>query len=178
MAVSEAVFLIGTERNADRMIGATYAPMLQNLDARPTNTELWAPDLISFTSNPDQTVRSTSWHVLQLFSTNSMTTTRPANGTGSQGPLYWAAGYSNHSDSYLFKGAVYNSTGDVPVSLSFDVKAGHKANLTVLTADSPFDANVLDGPNVVKQTSTILRASQGGTFNFTLPNYSVVVLRT
>ncbi len=31
--VSEAVFLIGAERNADKIIGASYAPLLQNLNS-------------------------------------------------------------------------------------------------------------------------------------------------
>ncbi|KAH8658025.1 alpha-L-arabinofuranosidase A [Xylariales sp. PMI_506] len=179
MAVSEAVFLVGTERNADRLIGATYAPMLQNVPSRIYNGEnVWAPDLISFTTNPDETVRSTSWHVLQLFSSNPATETRAANGTGPQGPLYWVTGYNADEDAYLFKGAVYNSTGDVPITLRFDVPAGKSANLTVLTAESPFDANVVGGPNVVLSTTTLVTAGDDGDFSFSLPNYSVAVLKT
>ena len=40
-AVSEAVFAIGAERNGDVVIGASYAPLLCNL-----NSYQWTPDLI------------------------------------------------------------------------------------------------------------------------------------
>jgi len=42
-AVSEAVFLIGAERNSDVVIGASYAPLLCNL-----NSYQWVPDLIGW----------------------------------------------------------------------------------------------------------------------------------
>jgi len=42
-AVSEAVFTIGAERNSDVIIGASYAPLLCNL-----NSHQWVPDLIGW----------------------------------------------------------------------------------------------------------------------------------
>ncbi len=32
-AVSEAVFLLGAERNTNKMLGVSYAPLLQNLNS-------------------------------------------------------------------------------------------------------------------------------------------------
>jgi alpha-N-arabinofuranosidase len=72
--VAEAVFLIGAERNADKVIGSTYvsyfricftrweltmeqAPFMMNLD-----NYQWSPTMLSFNADPDQTARSTSWH--------------------------------------------------------------------------------------------------------------------
>ena len=77
-SVSEAVFLLGAERNADKIIGTTYvscinppylglsinkfqAPFLMNLDSYQ-----WSPTMISFDSNPDNTAKSTSWHVYDV----------------------------------------------------------------------------------------------------------------
>jgi alpha-N-arabinofuranosidase len=78
-SVAEAVFLLGAERNADKIIGTTYvsfdcpflfkfsklttwqAPFLMNLDSYE-----WSPTMISFNSNPDDTAKSTSWHVYNV----------------------------------------------------------------------------------------------------------------
>lgn len=77
-SVAEAVFLLGAERNADKIIGTTYvslfqtfayhtkakkeeAPFLMNLDSYQ-----WSPTILSFNSNPDETARSTSYHVYSV----------------------------------------------------------------------------------------------------------------
>jgi hypothetical protein len=36
------------------------------------------------------------------------------------GPLYYAVGLDSATDSRIFKAAVYNSTAEVPVSLTFE----------------------------------------------------------
>lgn len=89
-SVAEAIFVLGAERNADRVWGLSYAPLLQNL-----NSYEWSPDLISYTADPAQTVLSTSYEVLKLFGTNAFTSTLPAEETsgssdrrfGSQGTM-------------------------------------------------------------------------------------------
>ncbi|KAJ5781338.1 hypothetical protein N7457_006498 [Penicillium paradoxum] len=132
-SVAEAVFLLGAERNADKIIGTTYAPFLMNLDSYQ-----WCPTILSFNSDPDQTARSTSWHVYSLFNHNHMTDTLPATSSDAFGPLYYATGLNNKTDSHTFKAAVYNRTADVPVSLNFDgVGRGTKADLTIPTAPDP-----------------------------------------
>lgn len=160
------------------MIGATYVPMVRNIPTRVENTQVWALDLISFTADPDETARSTSWHVLQLFSTNHMTTIRAANGTGPQGSLYCATGFNDDGHSYLFKGAVNNSTGDFPAMLHFDVRLNTMSSLTLLTVGSPFDANVVGGPKVAKTSTATLEAGDAGTFGFSLLKYRTVVFKT
>lgn len=40
-AVSEAIYLIGAERNADKIIGATFAPILQNINGFNAST-MWS----------------------------------------------------------------------------------------------------------------------------------------
>lgn len=60
-SVAEAVFLVGAERNADKIIGATYAPFMMNID----NYE-WSPTNLAFNADPTKTARSTSWHVYQV----------------------------------------------------------------------------------------------------------------
>ncbi|KAI5275550.1 putative vacuolar segregation protein [Aureobasidium subglaciale] len=169
-SVAEAVFLLGAERNSDFIIGASYAPTLQNL-----NSYQWTPDMISFTADATKNVLSTSWHMLQLLGNHIMTETLPVSG-GKFGPAYYVAGYNNQTGSHILKTAVYNATGDVPVSVSFKgVTAGTTATLTVLTAPSGDSYNAV-GAQVVQSTNTSIEASAGGVFKFELPNLSVSVL--
>lgn len=158
------------ERNADRVWGWSYAPLLQNL-----NSYQWSPDLISFTADQSQTVLSTSYLVQQLFGQTAFTSTLPITATeGDFGPAYWVAGEDNATSTYYLKAATYNSTEDVPFSVSFD-GAGAEATLTVLTAPDGYSFNDI-GSNVVVSTETTLTADADGAFSFSLPNLSVAVL--
>jgi alpha-N-arabinofuranosidase len=108
-----------------------------------------------------------------------MTNTLPTKSSDNYGPLYYVAGVDQTTNSHIFKAAVYNSTADVPVSLTFDgVKPGTPAQLTVLTAPGPLAMNEIGAPNVVNSKVTNLRAGKNGVFNFSLPNLSVAVLKT
>ena len=115
----------------------------------------------------------------QLFSHNSFTHTLPTTSNSSFGPLYYVAGVDNTSNSHIFKAAVYNSTADVPVSLTFDgVKAGTSASLTVLTAADPLGMNEVGAANIVDKKTSTVTAGVNGVFDFSLPNLSVAVLKT
>lgn len=166
-SVSEAVFLIGIERNADKVIGASYAPTFQNL-----NSYQWVPDLISYTADPSQDVLSTSHHMIALLSGTRMTETLPA--PGEFDPVYWVAGRNNNTGSYILKAAVYNSTGDVPMTVNFP--SGSSANLTILTAPDGNSYNDIGSDIVSTNTTTI--TGNDGTFSFSLPNLSIAVLET
>lgn len=156
------------------------APWFKNL-----NYFTWSPDLITFTADPAETVLSTSYHVVKLFSSYVITKTLPAPSSAGFGPAYWVAGEGERSGSYVFKAAIYNSTMDVPVSLSFDgLKGGTKASLTVLTqkedagAPNGLAQNVFGGPDVVQTTVKAVEVNSDGIFAFSLPNLSVAVLAT
>lgn len=98
-SVGEAVFLIGTERNAGKIFGAAFAPILANV-----NDENWLNNLIYYNADGSEDVRSTSWHMLNLISNVRMTETHPVVSTAPTGPLYWVAGKNTDSGSYIFKG--------------------------------------------------------------------------
>lgn len=138
------------------------------------NAWQWTPDLISYTADPTQDVLSTSWHLIKLLSGIRISNTLPTSG-GDFGPAYWVAGVGE-TGSHILKIAVYNSTGDVPVSVSFDgVVAGATADLTVLTAPDAYSYNDI-GIDIVNTTSITITASSAGVFTFTLPDLSVSVL--
>lgn len=172
-SVAEAVFTIGMERNADRVWGWSYAPLFQNLNAYQ-----WAPDLISYSADQSQTVLSTSYEVLRLYGNSAFTSTLPATSADAFGPAYWVAGEDNTTSTYYVKAAVYNSTEDVPFSVTFDgVSSGASATLTVLTAADGYSYNSI-GSNVLETTTTTLTADESAAFTFSLPNLSVALLET
>ncbi|KAF7716533.1 Non-reducing end alpha-L-arabinofuranosidase [Penicillium ucsense] len=172
--VAEAVFLLGAERNADLIIGTTYAPFFENLDSYE-----WSPTMISFNSNPDQTSKSTSWHLYKLFNDHHMTNTLPSTSDSDFGPLYYATGMNNKTNSYIFKAAVYNSTEEIPISLSFEgVGRGAMADLTILTAPNEVAMNGVDGANIVQTQTKKIKAGKQGVFEFKMPSLSVAVLET
>lgn len=108
-----------------------------------------------------------------------MTNTLPSTSSDDFGPLYYATGLNSKTNSHIFKAAVYNSTSDVPVSLTFEgVGRGTKADLTILTAPDPFSVNEVGGTNIVNSKTTQIKAGKKGEFSFKLPNLSIAVLTT
>lgn len=170
-SVAEAIYLLGAERNSDKIIGASYAPSFQNL-----NRWEWIPNLIEYDAYPGHTTLSTSYHMIQLLSGTRITENLPMTITdGGFGPAYFVAGRSEVTGAHIAKIAVYNSTGELPFQLSFDgVGAGASGNLTYLTA--PMNASNPIGGNIVTTHTQIVTASSNGTFSFELPEYSVAVL--
>ena len=168
-SVAEAVFLIGIERNSEAIIGASYAPTLQNL-----NSYEWAPDMISFQADTSKDVLSTSHHMVQLLSNTRIAETLPITGA-TYGPAYYVAG-TGASGSRILKTAVYNSTGDYAMEVTFDgVGPGATATLTVLTAPDANSYNSV-GSDVVRKDVTTLIAGAGGEICFSLPELSISVL--
>ncbi|KAI7507169.1 putative vacuolar segregation protein [Hortaea werneckii] len=170
-SVAEAIFLLGAERNSDKIIGSAYAPSFQNL-----NRWEWIPDLIEFDANPEHTTMSTSWEMIHLLSGTRITENLPMTITdGGFGPAYFVAGRSNDTGSHIAKFAVYNATSDVPFQLNFDgVSSGATANLTYLTA--PMNASNPIGGSIVEKHTDTVTAGDDGTISFQLPPYSVAVL--
>lgn len=168
-SVAEAIFVLGAERNADRVWGLSYAPLLQNL-----NSYEWSPDLISYTADPAQTVLSTSYEVLKLFGTNAFTSTLPVTSDSAFSPAFWVAGVDNATSTYYLKAAVYNSTEEVEFDVSFEGLESGSATLTVLTAPNSYSYNSI-GSEVVSTTTSTLSAVDGA-FRFSLPELSVAVL--
>ncbi|KAK8013914.1 alpha-n-arabinofuranosidase A [Apiospora arundinis] len=173
--IGEAVSMIGYERNADRIIGAAYAPIIRSLDRWQ-----WSAVMIQFAADPAKTTLSTSWYLWELFAGHLMTHTLPAS--SSFNPLYYVTGKNEDKGSFLFKGAVFNATTDeVPVSLTFEgLRAGTEAELTILSGpEDPYGFNdPFTGINVVKTTKEKVVSDKEGKFDFSLPNLSIAVLET
>ena len=168
---AEAIYLLGAERNSDKIIGASYAPSFQNL-----NRWEWIPDLIQFDAYPGHTTLTTSWYMINLLSGTRITENLPMTITdGGFGPAYFVAGRSDVTGSHIFKVVNYNSSGDTSFDLTFaGVSSGATANLTYLTA--PMNASNPIGGNIVQKHESTVTAGTNGSFSFELPEYSIAVL--
>jgi alpha-L-arabinofuranosidase len=133
--------------------------------------------MISFNADSSKTTLSVSYHVMRLFSKNRVTSILPVTNSDTYGPAYWVAGVNANSNTYIWKGAVYNTSSTQSFTIAFPgLSSGKTAQLTVLTAPSgPYAMNVLGGPNVVNSAVITLTASGSG-FSFDLPQWSVAVL--
>lgn len=177
--VGEAVSMIGYERNADRIVGTFYAPVLRNM-----NRWQWAVTIVQYAADPAMTTRSTSWYLWELFAAHPMSHTLPTTSDSSFGPLYYVAGKNEAAGSYIWKGAVYNTTdkAEIPVTVTFEgVEAGTKAALTIISnpGGDPYAHNdPHTGVNIVNSTTRFITSNEHGGFEFSLPELSVGVLDT
>ncbi|KAF2091926.1 glycoside hydrolase family 51 protein [Saccharata proteae CBS 121410] len=162
-AVSEAVYMIGMERNSDVIKMASYAPLLQLW-----NDTQWVPDLIGFNQNPNGVVKSTSYYAQQMFAKPRDTIKETTSDQGF-GPVYWVA--SADSDDYYVKMANYgNSSQDVTVTIAGKTTA----TLTTLSGDEDAYNSDVDPDAVVPVTDSV--TTNDGTFSISLPAWSVAVL--
>ncbi|KAI9929767.1 hypothetical protein ASPWEDRAFT_155983 [Aspergillus wentii DTO 134E9] len=163
-SVSEAVYMLGLERNSDVVKMASYAPLLQLV-----NSTQWKPDLVAFTQSPDSIINSTSYYVQQMFSVNRGDTIKEVTSDSAFGPVYWVA--SSAGNQYFVKLANYGAdTQKVTVSIP-GMKTG---KLTVLADNDP-NAENTDSQSPVAPVDSNVNASDGS-FTFTLPAWSVAVL--
>lgn len=132
------------------------------------------PDLIAFTADPSQTVLSTSYHGIKLFSNTRMTTVLPVTADANLGPAYWVAGVNDKTSQYILKLAIYNATSSQTFNVEFG-KSSSTASITILTAPDPYSSFVLNGTDPVVTTTKALTAVSGN-FSFELENYSMAVL--
>lgn len=193
-SVAEGIFHLGVERNPDRVYGVAFAPLLQNIDSfqwnvrfmgctslkigrKRANMDLFQPNLITFNANTSATVRSTSFHVMELFSNHRFTEVLPVENSAEYSPAFWMAGINEGKHSYTWKGAVYNTTETQDFNIHFpEASSNDTAKLTVLTAPDAFSENLFGEADIVNREEVTLQAGREGGFKFSLPQWSVAVL--
>ncbi|PVF96113.1 glycoside hydrolase [Serendipita vermifera] len=168
-AVGEAVFTIGMERNADLVKLIAYAPVLQNVDGWQ-----WVPDLISFTANPKDTVRSYSYYVQQLFSQNRGTKVLPVTSkNGSFDPVFWVASINERTGAYVLKFANYDGAA-TSITVKLPDASKKKGVITTLTGPSPDSYNSINNSTSILKSKDI-HVTREGEFKVDLASWSVVV---
>ncbi|MBT9394819.1 alpha-L-arabinofuranosidase [Hymenobacter sp. NST-14] len=173
-ALSEAAFMTGLERNADKVIMASYAPLFAHVDAWQ-----WTPDMIWFDNL--KSYGTPNYYVQKMYSTNPGTTMLPVQRDG---------GAANGADNLFSSAVADDKTGEiilklvnysaqarpVAINLAGVKKPGKTGRATVLASADLEAVNSLDQPqNLSPQDATFKVSSSKVTY--TLAPYSFTVLR-
>jgi alpha-L-arabinofuranosidase len=177
-ALSEAVFMLNMERNADLVIMCSYAPLFENV-----NDRAWPVNLIRFDSS--RVVGRSSYHVQTLFAghrpdfalqTEVQAPTVPLD-AGQVQHVYALGGFDQKRRELVIK-AVNPTPRPVSVQISLRGVANRASSATVLTL-SHADANAentLDNPKMIVPVESTMNVG-GDAFAASLPANSLTVIR-
>ncbi|KAG4033739.1 hypothetical protein MFRU_004g02420 [Monilinia fructicola] len=168
-AVSEAVYMIGMERNSDLVQMASYAPLFEHFDMAQ-----WSPDLAGLNADPGSLTGSASYYVQQLFSVYRGDTILPVNSSVGFGPLYWVAS-STTTGSYYVKLANYGTTTEsVTVKIPDAIKV--KADAKLVTFTGPATASNYPLKVTLQPVTSTVTGSATGGWTFDVAGYGIAVL--
>lgn len=166
-ALGESAFLTGTERNADLVIGASYAPLLVNVRA-PS----WPTNLIGY--NALTSYGSPSYYAQKMLADGLGRQVIGTQVRGDTGTLFQVATESA-GHTYLTVVNDGSSRADTEVSLA-GLGAGASGGTATVLAGAPGDRNSLSHPEQVAPKSSRLPASLGTRFRYRFPADSLTVL--
>ncbi|KAJ5778245.1 Glycoside hydrolase superfamily [Penicillium odoratum] len=160
---SEAVYMIGMERNSDIVKMAAYAPMLEHF-----GLIAWSPTLYGFNSTPGSMTLSTSYFVQKMFASNKGDMVLPVNSSADFGPLYWVA--TKTDSQYYVKLANYGPMDqDITISI-LDTSSGSLEMLAGAQSqgNKPYQLEV--------EPVTTKVHSENGTYSVKMDPWAVAVL--
>lgn len=166
-ALGEAAFLTGLERDADVVIGASYAPLLVNV-----NADSWPTNLIGYDGL--HSYGSPSYYAQKMFGASLGHTVAPSQIVGGNGNLWTVASTkAGGGTTYLTVVNRGTTASTVTVDLA-GVSAVSGGTSTVLTGD-PTAMNSIAHPMAVSPTMQRV-GSSGPSFSHTFPANSLTVL--
>lgn len=152
-ALLEAAFMTGLERNADVVHMATYAPLFAHVEGWQ-----WRPDMIWYDNN--NSVRTASYYVQQLFSENKGTNVVPLtmdkkNVTGAEGQngLFASAVYDKDRNEYIVKVA---NTSSEPQELNIKLAGLKKKDVITGVTAQTLSTKELDSENTLEEPNKIV----------------------
>lgn len=152
-ALLEAAFMTGLERNADVVHMATYAPLFAHVEGWQ-----WRPDMIWYDNN--NSVRTASYYVQQLFSENKGTNVVPLtmdkkNVTGAEGQngLFASAVYDKDRNEYIVKVA---NTSSEPQELNIKLAGLKKKDVITGVTAQTLSTKDLDSDNTLEEPNKIV----------------------
>jgi alpha-L-arabinofuranosidase len=168
-AVGEAAFMTGMERNADIVMGSSYAPVLVNVNALN-----WPTNLIGYDARTS--FGSPSYYVQRLFGTQHGDQVVASQFQGSNSQL--ASVVSRDSRTGALYLTVVNPSDTVQlmrVDISGAGRIARQGRATVISGD-PTAQNSLADPTLVAPATTTVRGT-GSEFATEFPANSVTVIR-
>lgn len=172
MALSEAAFLTGLEKNADHVIMSCYAPLFGRIGHAQ-----WQPDLIWFDN--DRVYGTPSYYVQQLFSTHLGENQVAVTYGDSENPDALPSSATLSGDGKTLYLKLVNPS-DSPCGLRITLDCPVKRAVLSQLFGNPSDTNSLENPEKVAPVITTLfpEAAETNQLSFTLPPYSITVAET
>jgi alpha-L-arabinofuranosidase len=165
-ALGEAAFLTGVERNADLVIGASYAPLLVNVNAPSWPTNLIGYDALNSYGSPSY------WSQTMLAAGHGDHVVGSQLVSGS-GTLFDVASHSpGHTYVVVVNDGGAAATTDVALT---GVPGGASGGTATVLAGNPSAMNSLATPKAVSPTVKTL-GNLGPGFRYTFPANSLTVL--
>jgi alpha-L-arabinofuranosidase len=168
-AIGDAVFMAAMERNSDLIKMQCYAPLLVNVNP---GARQWRPDLIGY--DAISSYGSPSYYAIRIFSRNLGD---EILGTASLETSVQGSATRDSQTGDIFLKLVNPSTNAVPLNIKINGVTTLATKGTAITlAGDPDDTNSIDHPQKVIPVATRVRGVKP-VFNYTLPPYSIVVLK-
>lgn len=159
MAIAEAAFMTGLERNADVVNMCSYAPLFAHVEGWQ-----WTPDMIWFDNL--KSVGSVNYQVQKIFSTNKGTSVVPVllNTTDKvigQNGLYATGAIDEETDEVIVK--IVNVTDSVKqVTLSIDGYGRLRTNASMLVLKGEKETmNTLTNPFAIIPVQSSVKVAKG-----------------
>ena len=168
-AIGDGAFMAAMERNSDLIKMQCYAPLFVNVNP---GARQWRPDLIGY--NAISAYGSPSYYAIQMFSRNLgdeiLATTNVE--TSIQG---CATRDSKTGELFIKLVNPLTSPANVKIALAGTRSLSTKGTAITL-AGNPDDTNSIDDPKKIMPVTTTVHGIKP-TFDYTMPAYSVVVLK-
>ncbi|GAA3439256.1 AbfB domain-containing protein [Kutzneria kofuensis] len=166
-AVSEAAFMTGMVRNADVVVGASYAPALSSVDDFQWPTNEIAFDAATSFGSP-------SYWVQHIFGTNTGDYVVSSSLAGADAAVNSVVTRTASGTVYVTVANPTNSPVTTQIRLNGATSVRPNGTATVLTGD-PNARNSIAAPNTIAPTTSTFTASNS--FAYTFPANSVVALK-
>jgi alpha-L-arabinofuranosidase len=166
-AISEAAYMTGMVRNADVVIGASYAPALSSVD-----NYQWPTNEIAF--NPATSFGSPSYWVQHIFGNNTGDYVVSSALTGADPSVNEVVTRTAAGTIYVTVANPTNSAVTSQIALNGAKSVRPRGTATTLTGD-PNGRNTITTPNAIAPTTATFAASNS--FSYTFPANSVVALK-
>jgi alpha-L-arabinofuranosidase len=165
-ALGEAAFLTGLERDADVVLGASYAPLLVNV-----NADSWPTNLIGY--NGLVSYGSPSYYAQRMFANSFGDHVAPSLITGGNGNLWAVASVKAGGTTYVT--VVNRATSPVTVTVDLAGAASVRGGTATVLSGDPTAMNSIAHPAAIAPAAHPV-GSSGSSFTRTFPASSLTVL--
>jgi alpha-L-arabinofuranosidase len=165
-AIGESAFLTGLERNADLVLGSSYAPLLVNV-----NAPSWPTNLIGY--NALKSFGSPSYWAEDMLSAGHGDHVIGSQVVAGAGTLFQVA---SQSAGHTFVAVVNDGGGAAPMTVNLSgLPGGARGGTATTLTGAPSAMNSIAHPTAVAPTTSTLSV-HGTSFKYTFPANSVTVL--